>query len=53
MSDTIQTKVGDVIQSTELVFNASQQANASVEQNAKRLDELDKAIKRLKVREAD
>jgi methyl-accepting chemotaxis protein len=50
MSETIQGKVGDVVQSTELVFSASQQANTSVERNTKRLDELDKAIKQFKVR---
>jgi methyl-accepting chemotaxis protein len=50
MSEMIQSKVEDVVQSTELVFSASQQANSSVEQNTMRLEELDKAIKQFKIR---
>ncbi|MDR2803452.1 MAG: methyl-accepting chemotaxis protein, partial [Treponema sp.] len=50
MSETIQTKVGDVVQSTELVFEASRKANESVEQNTKRLDDMDNAIKLFKIR---
>jgi methyl-accepting chemotaxis protein len=50
MSDRIQNKVGEVVQSTELVFEASRQATESVERNSKGLDALDSDIKRFKVR---
>jgi methyl-accepting chemotaxis protein len=50
MSDKIQHKVGDVVQSTVLVFEASQQACESVERNSKGLDALDDDIKRFKLR---
>ncbi|MDR1219289.1 MAG: methyl-accepting chemotaxis protein [Treponema sp.] len=50
MSEMIQGRVIEVVRSTEQVFAASQQANLSVEENAKGLDALDGAIQRFTVR---
>jgi methyl-accepting chemotaxis protein len=50
MSEMIQKRVGEVVQSTERVFAASQQAHGSVEENGKGLDALNAAIQRFTVR---
>ncbi|MDR2798179.1 MAG: methyl-accepting chemotaxis protein, partial [Treponema sp.] len=50
MSDRIRYKVNEVVQNTELVFNASQQAHGAVMKNSEGLDALSGAISRFKVR---
>jgi methyl-accepting chemotaxis protein len=50
MSVVIQDRVREVVKSTEQVFAASQQANISMEENARGLDALDGAIQRFTVR---
>jgi methyl-accepting chemotaxis protein len=50
MSEVIQSRVSEVVQSTERVFAASQQAHSSVEENAKGLEALNQAIHRFTVR---
>ncbi|MDR2393834.1 MAG: methyl-accepting chemotaxis protein [Treponema sp.] len=50
MSEAIQTRVSEVVKSTELVFAASQRAHGSVKENGKGLDALDEAIQRFTVR---
>jgi hypothetical protein len=44
MSEMIQRRVSEVVQSTERVFAASQRAHGSVKENGKGLDALDGAI---------
>jgi methyl-accepting chemotaxis protein len=50
VSEMIQERISEVVQSTEQVFAASQQANISVEENGKGLDALDGAIQRFTIR---
>jgi methyl-accepting chemotaxis protein len=50
MSEMIQNRVSEVVQGTETVFAASQQAHRAVEENGKGLDALKGAIQRFTVR---